>query len=60
MSEEIQVVGIAGQTVVIACDPEVGIWYVRSSTVPGLTSEAASASDLIEELQVIVRTLSLP
>jgi hypothetical protein len=46
--------------VVIAYDAEAGVWYVHSSTVPGLTGEAASASDLIEELQVADRTLSLP
>ncbi|HEX2552229.1 MAG TPA: DUF1902 domain-containing protein [Microvirga sp.] len=60
MSDEVQVVEIAGQTVAIAYDPEAGVWYVQGSTVPGLTGEAASASDLIEELEVTVRTLSLP
>ena len=60
MSDETQIIEIAGQTVVIAYDPEASVWYVHSSTVPGLTGEAASASDLIEELQVVVRTLSLP
>ncbi len=60
MSDETQIIEIAEQTVVIAYDPEAGVWYVHSSTVPGLTGEAASASDLIEELQVAVRTLSLP
>ncbi len=60
MSDETQIIEIAGQTLVIAYDPEAGVWYIHSSTVPGLTGEAASASDLIEELQVVVRTLSLP
>lgn len=60
MGDETQIVDIAGQTVVIAYDPEAGIWYVCSSTVPGLAAEAASASELIEELQVAVRTLNLP
>ncbi len=53
-------VDIAGQTVVIAFDPEAGVYYVHTSTVPGLTGEAASAEDLIAELQVTVRTLGLP
>ena len=60
MSEEVQVVDIAGQAVMIAYDPEAAVWYVHSSTVPGLAGEAARASDLIEELQVLVRTLNLP
>ncbi len=60
MSDDTQIIEIAGQTVVIAYDPEAGVWYVHGSTVPGLAGEAASASDLIEELQVTVRTLSLP
>jgi predicted RNase H-like HicB family nuclease len=60
MDDETQIVVITGQTVVIAYDPEAGIWYVRSSTVPGLAAEAASAAELIEELQVAVRTLNVP
>ncbi len=60
MSDETEIIEIAGQTVVIAYDAGAGVWYVHSSTVPGLTGEAARASDLIEELQVVVRTLSLP
>jgi predicted RNase H-like HicB family nuclease len=60
MAEATQVVDIAGQSVVIAYDAEAGVWYVHSSTVPGLAGEAASAAELIEELQVTVRTLSLP
>lgn len=60
MSDETRIVEIAGQTVVIAHDAEAGVWYVHSSTVPGLAGEAPSAADLIEELQVTVRTLSLP
>ena len=51
---------MAGQTVVIAYDPEAGVWYVHSSAVHGLTGEGVSVEDLIEELQVTVRTLSLP
>ncbi len=60
MSNEGQIIEIAGQKVVIAYDPEGGVWYVHSSTVPGLTGEAASISELIEELEVTVRMLSLP
>ena len=60
MAEETHMVDIAGQTVVIAFDPEAGVYYVHTSTVPGLTGEAASAEDLIEELQVTVRTRGLP
>jgi predicted RNase H-like HicB family nuclease len=54
------VVDIAGQTVMIAYDREAGVWYVHSSAVPGLTGEGVSVEDLIEELQVTVRTLTLP
>ncbi len=60
MGDEPQILDIAGETVAIAYDPEAGIWYVHSSTVPGLTGEAASASDLVEELQVAVRSLNMP
>ncbi len=60
MDNETQIIVIAGQIVGIAYDPEAGIWYARSSTVPGLAAEAASASELIEELQVAVRTLNVP
>ncbi len=60
MSDEAHIVEIAGQRVAIAYDPEAGVWYVQGSTVPGLAGEAASASDLIEELEVTVRALSLP
>ena len=59
MSDETQVIEIAGQTVVITYDSGAGVWYVHSSTVPGLAGEAATASNLIEELQVSVRTLNL-
>jgi hypothetical protein len=57
---ETQVADIAGQSVVIAYDAGAGVWFVHSSTVPCPIGEAASAADLIEELQVRVRTLSLP
>ena len=50
---------IAGHTVVIAYDPDAGVWYVQSSTVPGLIGEGASAAALEEELQVTVRALSM-
>ncbi len=60
MSDESQLIEVAGQKVVVAYDPEGGVWYVHSSTVPGLTGEAARLSELIEELEVTVRTLSLP
>ena len=60
MSDEAQIIEVAGQKVVVAYDPEGGVWYVHSSTVPGLTGEAASLSELVEELEVTVRTLSLP
>jgi hypothetical protein len=56
MADETQVVDIAGQSVVIAYGAGAGVWYVHSSTVPGLTGEAASAAELIEELQVTVPT----
>ncbi len=55
-----QTVEITGQKVVIAYDSDEGLWFVHSSTVPGLTGEAISAADLIEELQLTVRALSLP
>ncbi len=58
--KHIQTIEIAGRTVVIAFDSEAGMWYVHSSTVPGLTGEAATASDLIEELEVSVRMMTLP
>ncbi len=60
MGDETQIIEIAGQTVVISYDPDAGVWYVHSSTVPGLIAEAVSASELIEELQVTIRTMSLP
>jgi predicted RNase H-like HicB family nuclease len=60
MADETHVVDIAGQTVMIAYDREAGVWYVHSSAVPGLTGEGVSVEDLIEELQVTVRTLTLP
>ncbi len=60
MSDEVRIVEIAGQRVAIAYDAEAGVWYVQGSTVPGLAGEAASAADLIAELEVAVRTLSLP
>jgi hypothetical protein len=58
--KHILTIEIAGQTVVIAFDPEAVMWYVHSSTVPGLTGEAATAPGLIDELEVSVRTLTLP
>ncbi len=60
MRNETRIVAIAGQAVVNAYAPEAGVWYAHSSTVPGLTGEAASAEGLIEELQVTVQTLNLP
>ncbi len=60
MSDEVQVIEIPGQRVAIAYDAEAGVWYVQGSTVPGLAGEAASTADLIEELEVTVRTLNLP
>ena len=60
VSDETRIVEIAGQTVAIAYDEEAGVWYVQGSTVPGLSGEAARAADLVEELEVTVRTLILP
>ncbi len=58
--ESTQTLEIAGHTVVIAYDTDAGVWYLHSSTVPGLVSEGASASELAEELEVTVRALSMP
>ena len=56
--ESTQTLEIAGHTVLIAYDPDAGVWYVHSSTVPGLIGEGASPSELEDELQVAVRVLS--
>jgi hypothetical protein len=58
--EETRIVRIGEHTVVIAHDPNAGIWYVQSSSVPGLHAEAPTAEELIDELPLLVRHLSLP
>ena len=58
--EHTEIVRIADQPVVIAYDPEADIWYVRSSAVPGLASEAPTRSALIEGLEALVRTALMP
>ena len=35
-------------TVRVAHDPEVGVWYVEESDIPGLNAEAASYELLVE------------
>jgi hypothetical protein len=58
--EETRIIHIGDHSVVIAYDPNAGIWYVQSSSVPGLSAEAPTEQELIDELPLLVRHLSLP
>ena len=55
-----QTLVVAGQPVVIAWDEEARVWFVEASAVPGLAAEAATEEELAAELEVLVRTLTLP
>jgi hypothetical protein len=57
--EQTQTLRIAGHTVVIAYDPDACVWYVQSSTVPGLIGEGTSPVAPAEELQVTLRSLAI-
>lgn len=53
-------VRIGEHRVEIAYDPDGEIWYVRASSVPGLTGEAASEAELRADLPLLVRQAELP
>ncbi len=53
-----ETVEIAGHQVLIAHDPEDGLWYVEASSVPGLAAEAQSRDDLLAELEILVPATS--
>ena len=55
-----RVVHVGEHRVELAYDPDGEVWYVRSSTVPGLTGESGSLSDLADTLPALVRAASLP
>ena len=53
-------VRVGEHRVEIAYDPDGEIWYVRASSVPGLTGQAASEDELRAMLPLLVRQAELP
>ncbi|HMO29442.1 DUF1902 domain-containing protein [Enterovirga sp.] len=55
-----QVLRIAGESIVVAYDPDGECWHVRTSSVPGLRAEAQTLDELIEELPHLIRQAGMP
>jgi hypothetical protein len=55
-----EVVEIAGETVVLGYDPDGEVWFVRTSSVPGLSATADTRDELLDELPFLIRQAMLP
>ena len=54
------IVEIAGEKVVLGYDPDGETWFVRTSSVPGLSATANTRDELLDELPFLVRQAMLP
>ena len=55
-----ETLSIDDESVVLVYDPDGEEWFVRASSVPGLTARAETREDLLEELPVLIRQARLP
>jgi hypothetical protein len=55
-----EVFEIAGHKVALGYDPDGEIWFVRTSSVPGLTATASTREELLDELPFLIRETMLP
>ena len=55
-----EIVEIAGETIVLGYDPDGEVWFVRTSSVPGLSATANTRDELLDELPLLVRQAMLP
>ena len=53
-------VEIAGETVALGYDPDGEVWFVRTSSVPGLSASADTREELLDELPFLIRQAMLP
>jgi hypothetical protein len=54
------VIEIAGAKVALAYDPDGDVWFVRTSSVPGLAAAADTRDALLDELPFLIRQATLP
>ena len=54
------IVEIAGEKVVLGYDPDGEVWFVRTSSVPGLSATADTRDELLDELPFLIRQAMLP
>jgi hypothetical protein len=55
-----EVLEIAGEKVVLGFDPDGETWFVRTSSVPGLSASAETREELLDELPFLIRQAMLP
>ncbi|TDR93625.1 DUF1902 domain-containing protein [Enterovirga rhinocerotis] len=55
-----EIIRIGDHAVVAAYDPDGEVWFVRTSSVPGLRAEAPTLDDLVDELPHLIRQAELP
>ena len=54
------IVEIAGETIVLGYDPDGEVWFVRTSSVPGLSATADTRDALLDGLPFLIRQAMLP
>ena len=54
------IVRIGDASVVIAYDPDGETWFVRTSSVAGLSAQADTYDELVEALPLLIRQAELP
>jgi len=54
------IVEIAGEQVVLGYDPDGELWFVRTSSVPGLSATADTRDELLDELPFLIRQARVP
>ena len=55
-----EVVRIGEASVVVAYDPDGEAWFVRTSSVSGLSAQADTYDELMEALPLLIRQAELP
>lgn len=55
-----EVVRIGEASVVVAYDPDGETWFVRTSSVAGLSAQADTYDELVQALPLLIRQAELP